>query len=165
VKNSPQLIHDLLDLKFEPQYRLCSFDISSIYTKIHTDVLPNILQNVMEAQSVDTGYIRHILTLVQVVLGQHYFRHENELFQQIEGLAMGAPTSSLLSEVFLQSLEHNTIYDILVEHKIVAYFRYVDDILIVYDNQETDIAHMLSLFNNLYPNLTFTMEFGRGYED
>jgi hypothetical protein len=158
VKNSPQLIHDLLDLKFEPQYRLCSFDTISMYTNIPTDVLPNILQNIMEAQWVDTGYIKHILTLVQVVLGQNYFRHENELFQQIEGLAMGAPTSSLLSEVFLQSLEHNSIYNILVENKIVAYFRYVDDILIVHDNQETDIAHMLLLFNNLYPNLTFTME-------
>jgi hypothetical protein len=68
---------------------------------------------------------------------------------------MGAPTSSLLSEVFLQNLEHKRICKILV---VVAYFRYVDDILIVYDNQETDITHMLSLFNNLHPNLTFTME-------
>jgi hypothetical protein len=87
VKNSPQLIHDLLDLKFEPQYRLCSFDISNMYTNIPTDVLPNILQNVMETQSVDADYIKHILTLVQVVSNQNYFRHENELFQQIEGLA------------------------------------------------------------------------------
>jgi hypothetical protein len=84
VKNSPQLIHDLLDVKFEPQYRLCSFDISNMYTNIPTDVLPNILQNIMESQSVDAGYIKHILTLVQVVLSQNYFRHENELFQQIE---------------------------------------------------------------------------------
>jgi hypothetical protein len=30
--------------------------------------------------------------------------------------------------------------------------------LMVYDNQVTDIAHMLSLFNNMHPNITFTME-------
>jgi hypothetical protein len=71
---------------------------------------------------------------------------------------MGAPTSSLLSEVFLQSLEHDSIYKILVELNIKAYFRYVDDILIVYDSLETDITHMLSLFNKLHHNLTFTME-------
>jgi hypothetical protein len=65
---------------------------------------------------------------------------------------MGAPTSSLLSEVFL---EHDRIYKILIELNIKAYFRYVDDILIVYDSLETD---MLSLFNKLHPNLTFTME-------
>jgi hypothetical protein len=100
VKNSPQLIHDLTDLRFEPQYRLCSFDISNMYTNIPTEVLPSILLSIMEAQSVDTGYIRHILSLVQIVLRQNYFQHEKELFQQKEGLAMGAPTSSLLSEVF-----------------------------------------------------------------
>jgi hypothetical protein len=71
---------------------------------------------------------------------------------------MGAPTSSLLPEVFLQNLEHNSICKILVENKVVAYFRYVDDILIVYDKQQTDITHLLALFNNLHPKLTFTME-------
>jgi hypothetical protein len=71
---------------------------------------------------------------------------------------MGAPTSSILSEVYLQNLEHNIIYNILVEQKIVAYFRYVDDILIVYDKQKTNISHMLYLFNNLHPKLKFTME-------
>jgi hypothetical protein len=43
---------------------------------------------------------------------------------------MGVPNSSILSGVFLQSLEHNnSIYKILIELNIKAYFRYVDDIL------------------------------------
>jgi hypothetical protein len=77
---------------------------------------------------------------VQVVLNQNYFRHETELYKQTGGLAMGAPTSSLLSEVFLQSLEHDSVYKILVELNIKAYFRYVDGILIVYDSLETYVA-------------------------
>jgi hypothetical protein len=129
-----------------------------MYTNIPTEVLPSILLNIMVAQSVHTGYISHILSLVQTVLSQHYFQHEEELFQQTDGLAMGAPTSSILSEVFLQNLEHNSICKILVDNKVMAYFRYVDDILIVYDKQQTDITHLLSLFNNLHPKLTFTME-------
>jgi hypothetical protein len=55
-------------------------------------------------------------------------------------------------------LEHSSIYKILTELNIKTYFRYVDDILIVYDNQVTDITHMLSLFNNIHPNITFAME-------
>jgi hypothetical protein len=50
---------------------------------------------------------------------------------------VGALTSSILSEVYLQSLEHNSIFKILMEQKIVAYFRYVDDILIIYDKNKT----------------------------
>lgn len=129
-----------------------------MYTNIPVDMLFTIMQNIMETHLIDLDYIKHTLAIVQVVLNENYFWHENELYKQPDGLAMGAPTSSLLSEVFLQSLEHNSIYKILIELNIEAYIRYVDDILIVYDNQVTDIAHMLSLFNNLHPNITFTME-------
>jgi len=45
---------------------------------------------------------------------------------------MGAPTSSILSEIYLQYLENTEIFDILLKHHIIGYFRYVDDILIVY---------------------------------
>jgi hypothetical protein len=82
VKNSSQLINDLLDIRFDPQYRLCSFDISNMYTNIPTDKLPTIMQNVMEVQLIDQDYIKHTLALVQVVLNQNYFRHENELYKQ-----------------------------------------------------------------------------------
>jgi hypothetical protein len=77
VKNSSQLINDLLDIRFDPQYRLCSFDICNMYTNIPTDMLPTIMQNVMEAQLIDQDYIKNILALVNVVLNQNYFRHEN----------------------------------------------------------------------------------------
>jgi hypothetical protein len=49
VKNSFQLINYLLDIKFDPQYSLCSFDISNMYTSILRDMLPNIMQNIMKA--------------------------------------------------------------------------------------------------------------------
>jgi hypothetical protein len=32
------------------------------------------------------------------------------------------------TEIYMQYLEHNGIYDILIQHKITAYFRYVDEI-------------------------------------
>jgi hypothetical protein len=40
-------------------------------------------------------------------------------YRNNHGLAMGVPNSSILSEVFLQSLEHNSIYKILIELKEV----------------------------------------------
>jgi hypothetical protein len=40
-----------------------------------------------------------------------------------------------LSKIYLWFLEHNSIYKILIEQHIQAYFRYVDDILIVYNSK------------------------------
>jgi hypothetical protein len=59
---------------------------------------------------------------------------------------------------FLQFIEHNNICQILTENKIIAYFRYVDDILIIYDSHKTNIANVLTTFNNLHPKIKFTSE-------
>jgi hypothetical protein len=77
---------------------------------------------------------------------------------QSEGLAMGAPTSSILSEFYLQHLGSTDIYDLLIDHNIVGYFRYADDILIVYNVSKTNIDHILERFNKITPNLQFTIE-------
>jgi len=82
----------------------------------------------------------------------------NQTYMQIEGLAMGAPTSSIMSEVYLQFLENNGIYKILTKHSIKVYFRYVDDILIIYDIHQTNIEDVLLEFNKLVPKLKFTIE-------
>jgi hypothetical protein len=49
---------------------------------------------------------------------------------------MGAPTSAILAEVFLQYLEHRVIAEILNKHQITGYHRYVDNILIIYNTQK-----------------------------
>ena len=39
-----------------------------------------------------------------------------------------------------------------------SYFRYVDDILIFYNEYITDVKQVLSSFNDITPSLTFTLE-------
>jgi len=45
-----------------------------------------------------------------------------------------------------------------MEQQIEAYFRCVDGILIVYNTEVTDVKITLSLFNQLHPQLQFTLE-------
>jgi nucleoside-specific outer membrane channel protein Tsx len=71
---------------------------------------------------------------------------------------MGAPTSAILAETFIQYLEHTIIYQILNKHHIIDYYRYVDDILIVYNELHTNIENTLMDFNNVHPKINFTME-------
>jgi hypothetical protein len=71
---------------------------------------------------------------------------------------MGSLASSILSETYLQFLEHTKLTDILIKHQILGYFRYVDDILIVFNNLSTDIKKGLNEFNIASAPLSFTME-------
>jgi hypothetical protein len=57
-----------------------------------------------------------------------------------------------------QLINDNTqIYPILIKQQIVAYSRYVDDILIIYD-EKTNITQTLKEFNKLQPTINFTSE-------
>jgi hypothetical protein len=73
-----------------------------------------------------------------------------------EGLAMEAPTSSILSEFYLQYFENSKLFNLLLGHSIEGYFRYVDDILIVYNESKTNTDNLLDHFNNLTTKLKFT---------
>jgi hypothetical protein len=78
-------------------------------------------------------------------------------YKQMEGLALGAPTSAILAETFIQHMEHKYIYPILNTQQIIAYYRYVDDILIIYNKKKTNIEETLTHFNNIQPS-KFTIE-------
>jgi hypothetical protein len=71
---------------------------------------------------------------------------------------MGAPTSAIFSEIYLQYIEHTALAEILNNHKIYGYFRYVDDILIIYNITSTDINTVLQQFNSTTKHLNFTIE-------
>jgi hypothetical protein len=74
---------------------------------------------------------------------------------------MGAPTSALFSEIHLQKIEHTKILRILKKHNIYNYFRYVDDILLIYDISTTNITEVLNQFNGITTSLQFTIEHGQ----
>ena len=71
---------------------------------------------------------------------------------------MGVTTYSIILEIYLQYLKNAKISDILKEARIEGYSRYVDDIIIIYNENVTDIEHVLSSFNDTTTNLNFTLE-------
>jgi hypothetical protein len=75
-----------------------------------------------------TNIIHNILKTKQTTK-QNYFQFQQHYFKETEGLAMGAPPSAILAEAYIQNMEHKQIYPVLLNHKIIGYFRYVDDIL------------------------------------
>jgi hypothetical protein len=81
---------------------------------------------------------------MNLVVNQNYFELNTTCYKQIEVLGMGIPTSALFAEIFLQWLEHMFIVTILSEHHILGYYRYVNDILILYNPYATHIGVVLT---------------------
>ena len=93
-----------------------------------------------------------------ILTKQNYFQYRYLQYIQEDGLAMGAPASSIFSEIYLQYLENTKIFDILTKNHIIWYFLYVDDFLIVCQNNTTNIHEVLNTFINSTVTMHFTME-------
>jgi hypothetical protein len=96
--------------------------------------------------------------LAQIVIGQNYFQYDDKVYSQESGLAMGSPTSSVFSEMYLQYMESMEIYNTLVCNNIMGYFHYIENILVVYDKTFTYMDKVLESFNKIMPTMKFTIE-------
>jgi len=107
---------------------------------------------------VDPDIKHELLFWFDTIAKQNYFLHNNNIVIQKEGLAMGAPSSSILSEIFLQHIEHTHLPSLTQKHRLINYFQYVDDVLLVYNSSHTHILSILKDVNSIHPSLMFTDE-------
>jgi hypothetical protein len=158
VMSSVHLMDDLLDIPHKQGIKLASFDIENMYPNIPTDELIPIIESMSHNNQLDANTTHDLMMITSTILEQNYFAFHDNYCSQITGLAMGAPSSAILSERYLQHLEHTKIIDILTQHNIRGYFRYVDDIFVIYNDDLTDIHEVHKTFNNLTPTIKFTLE-------
>lgn len=129
-----------------------------MYSIIPKNEVITVMKKLCETSCTEDSIKHDIVKISQVLIEQNYFLFQDIICIQNEGLAMGAPTSSILSEMYPQYIENTKICEIQVRHKIEGHFRYVDDILLMYKQDQTNIQEVLGNFNNLTPNMKFTFE-------
>ena len=135
-----------------------SLDITNLYTNIPVKEIRDIIANTLEENKIGTQTRQELLNWYDIITKQNYFTNNGKILIQQDGLAIGAPTSGIIAEFFLQNLEYTHITQLSNKHKITRYFRYVDDILIIYDPYHTDINSIHMDFNAVHLNMKFTAE-------
>jgi hypothetical protein len=71
---------------------------------------------------------------------------------------MGALTSAIVEETYIQNIKHKQIYPKLIKHKIIVHYRYVNNILLINDKKETNIDKTLIVFNKQQLNMKLNIE-------
>jgi hypothetical protein len=95
--------------------------------------------------------------LLNTIMNQNYFQYDGQIFQPQKGIAMGSPISGTMAETYLQYLGTTKIKHWLESREIVFYKRYVDDILIIYDQNKINEQTLLTYINKTDKNLQFKM--------
>jgi TusA-related sulfurtransferase len=159
IRNSTELINKLKESNIQGNIKVCSFDVTNMYSNSPIQKLIQITNIELQNNSnITTEQKQEIILLINTILNQNYIQHNNIHYKQEDGLPMRAPTSAVFAEIFIQHLEHNHIIHTLRKHNILDYYRYVDDILIVYNENHTNIDDILKEFNSIHPNIQYTID-------
>lgn len=155
------MIEKIKNINVNPRYTLASLDITNLYTNVPVNETLDILQNNLRTHSsLSEDKQEELLILLKLVLKQNYFCFNNEYYIQHEGLAMGSPLSGILAEIFLNDFENKHIWADKNKHKdkIVFFYRYVDDVILLFHGNQRQIALFNNYTNNVHPKLKFTTE-------
>jgi hypothetical protein len=104
VRNSTQLIQELKQTPIKPSHTFASLDIFIMYTNIPVGDTRHILNKSLQNNMVDTEVTKELLRWFDTITKQNFFSFRKHIHIQMDGLAMGAPSSSILSEVFVQHI-------------------------------------------------------------
>ena len=83
-----------------------------------------------------------------------YFKFNGDFYQQTDGVAMEGPTSAIVSEIYMQSLETTAITT--ADHPPKVWERHVDDVYSIV--HKTYLQELLEHINSLHPQIQFTKE-------
>ena len=115
--------------------------------------------NLIDTNKLDIDSINELMHILELVLDQNYFTHNNQYFSQKNGLAMGSPLSGLLADIYLNNFKNSFILT-NNKHKnnIIFYGRYVDDTFLIYKGTQRQIDNLHSYLNNINDKMRFTLE-------
>jgi hypothetical protein len=135
VTQSTLLATELSRLHITESHRLITYDIKDLFVNIPINEVTQIIHNSLGRQTQQNTTIQ-IIKLTKTVLSQNYFTFQNKIYHTNKGVALGSPISNIIAEIFLQHYENTYIKQALDTQHIQYYTRYVDDILIIYDNNK-----------------------------
>ena len=84
------------------------------------------------------------------------FTCNGKIYEQIDGVSMGASLGPVLANIIMTELETKVVDKLMNDGIIKSYCRYVDDTLLLVKNEA--ISSVVSKFNSFDENLQFTVD-------
>ncbi|BHF77692.1 hypothetical protein SprV_0602080100 [Sparganum proliferum] len=133
-----------------------SLDITSLFANVPVIETVDYICDVPSANHQEIGIPTKTLKelLLRCTLNVR-FLFDNQLYRQIDGVAMGSPLGPLLADVYKGKLERFELSDQIKNLK--HYGRYVEDVFAI-ATKETDVAALLNAANQAHPSIKFTLE-------
>ena len=138
---------------------MASFDVKSLYTNIPLEETISICTSLLKKAPKNLLHsVPHILQeLLSLATNNSLFLFNNDLYRQVDGLAMGSPLGPALANAFLCFFEDKWLDECPDEFCPLYYRRYIDDTFIIFKSP-SHVSQFLQYLNSRHKNITFTHE-------
>ena len=148
---------------------MASFDVKSLFTNIPLEetisiIINELFQNkeVLEVKLENSGDIVYynktdFKSLLDLATLENHFIFNEDIYCQVDGVAMGSPLGPTLANAFMCHLEKAFLKSFPEDQLPLIYKRYVDDVFLVFRSEE-HVEPFLKFMNSLHKNIEFTCE-------
>ena len=162
VKDSFSFVNEISSFH-NNSLHMASFDVCSLFTNIPLDeciqlCTDTLFQNRDSILYNDCTFDRsNFKKLLSSAVKNNHFIFNGQLWDQLDGVAMGSPLGPTLANIFMNALETRYLDECPPEFKPVLYRRYVDDTFCLF-KEHAHIDSFLQHINSFHPNIKFTVE-------
>ena len=111
MKNTKAFIQELKNMLPPNNYKVASFDVTSLFTNVPLDyTISIILKRIYDQGELETKISRkEMKDLLLLCTKNVHFSYDNKLYSQKDGVAMGSPLGPLIAGIFMVDLERNVV--------------------------------------------------------
>ena len=141
----------LAQIKANPDCLLITLDVDSLYTNIDNKAgIETVRQTFLNNPDPKRPTIE-ILRLLLTSLKNNDFIFDNEWYLQISGTAMGKKFAPNYANMFMAKWEKEALAKCTKQP--LCYYRYLDDIFIIWPHSEAEFAEFFDTLNSHYPTI------------
>ena len=159
IQSSEEFLNKINTFNFNsPNQFLVSFDEKLLFTNVPLSQTIDIIANyIFSSDRNDHPPItKEVFVKLMHLATECMFLFKDELYKQVDGIALGSPLDCTMANFILGHLE-TLIFKDLMSYNPKLYVRYIANVFAVFDNVNTCLS-FLNILNSQYDNIKFTIK-------
>ena len=163
IKDTPDFLEKIRNIKIPPKAFLATIDVDALYTNINNNDGLKTVKQAFDANPNTKRPNKQILQLLKLCLENNDFIFNKEWYLQIYGTAMGKKFAPNYANIFMANWEEEALKKCTL--KPLCYFRFLDDIFIIWTHSEQEFWTFFNTLNDHHPTIKLKATFHKQQVD
>jgi len=156
IKNSYDFIEKIKNCNITPQTYLVTGDVTSLYTNMKHDIMISSISKIFKKYPDPNRPENHILNLLKIMIQNNDFEFNSETFLQICGCPQGKIIGPSAANIYMIDFDEAAMSNFQIKPSV--FFRFLDDIFLLWDGTLEDLKEYETFLNNLIPGIEIKLE-------